>query len=58
MTNNSKPKYEQSQALSLPTQSINRKGSASLQNNNVYVDKFICKHKMHLLSLTQDKLGM
>lgn len=51
MTNNSKIKYEQSQALRLPAQSMNWKGSESLQNNNVYVDKFICKHKTRLLSL-------
>lgn len=51
MTNNSKIKHEQSQALRLPAQSSNWKGSESLQNNNVYVDKFICKHKMRLLSL-------
>lgn len=50
MTNNSKIKYEQRRALSLPAQRINQKGSESLQNSNVYVDKFICQQKMHLSS--------
>lgn len=45
MTNNSKIKYEQRRALSLPAQRINQKGSESLQNSNVYVDKFIYQQK-------------
>lgn len=50
MTSNSKLKSEQSQALSLPAQIINQKGSESLQKSNVCSDKFICKHKIHLSS--------